>query len=304
MTAPVAKAERAGVIIIGSNSVRMLTANLDGRFSQPVRGRRETRLFLRLHDSKGQQNDAIAHLTQAVGELVTQALASGAKALSLFATAALREVEDISPVAQALKAATGLDLQVISGQQEAAWSYLGAVWPYGDAPAGVVDIGGGSTELAYGKGQSLSFAHSLPLGAARLSAQKPILTTIDVAPATALVQQELATLPPLFVPDRMLLVGGTGVALVGLLAGQLPSPQDPRDFPFTLARARGVLGTLAGLTPEKRLLLPGMTPGREMILPSGLVVLTTLMEHLGVAEMSVTQRNNADGCLWQQIHQG
>lgn len=292
---------RAGVIIIGSNSARMLTANLDPPLSQPIRSRRETRLFLQLQENH-RRDSVLSLLTEAVFGLQQDALAAGAQKVSLYATAALRDEADNTALQQAILQHTGLRLRVISGKQEAAWSFLGAARPYPGQQVGIIDIGGGSTELALGTRDKLAFARSLQLGAARLHGMQPILNPEALAPARAIVLKTLAeSLPPVpFSPGKLLAVGGTGTALMGLISGSIPSPDLEEDLPFTFGEANQALLRLASLPPEKRGALPGMTPGREHILPTGLVILTTLMERLRISAMSVTQRNNTDGCLWQQ----
>lgn len=310
------KLPRRGVIIIGSNSARMLTANLDASLSRPVRSRRETRLFLRLQNGQQDKEEARRILIEDIRALQQEALDAGAEALSLYATAALRDEGDIRPIQQALFEATGLYLRVISGRQEAAWSFLGAAYPYKGQSLGVVDIGGGSTELALGRAVAssvpdggcpflesalpvLSFAHSLQVGAARLHSMHPIQSARHISPAKEAVLKVLReNLPPLpFLPSRFLLVGGTGYALVGLMQKRMPPAFLREDLPFALQDAQEALERLAALPPRERLILPGMTPGREHILPTGLVIAITFMEHLGIRRMVVTQRNNTDGAL-------
>ena len=231
---------RAGVIIIGSNSARMLTANLDPPLSQPIRSRRETRLFLQLQENH-RRDSVLSLLTEAVFGLQQDALAAGAQKVSLYATAALRDEADNTALQQAILQHTGLRLRVISGKQEAAWSFLGAARPYPGQQVGIIDIGGGSTELALGTRDKLAFARSLQLGAARLHGMQPILNPEALAPARAIVLKTLAeSLPPVpFSPGKLLAVGGTGTALMGLISGIL-----------ICAIAMVVMNAIASASPE------------------------------------------------------
>ena len=297
--------KRAGVIIIGSNSTRMLTATLGQPLIDLVRGRLETKLFLSLTKERRLDPAALNQLVDAVFLLQQQALAAGAEELHLVATSAVRDSTNARQLGRALRQETGLALRVLTGQKEAALSFLGAAYPYLDTQdIGVVDIGGGSTEVALGKATQL---YSLQLGASRLHLDCPVgdIKASDRALDTAR-QVIKAGLRKVIIPPsaRWLLVGGTGNALMGLIRGHLPLVSAP-DCGFTLSEARETLRLLAGLTHEQRAMLPGMMPGREHILPTGLAILTALMEELRITDMQVTVRNNTDGYLYQlyQHHQ-
>ena len=292
---------RAAVIAIGSNSTRMLTADLDGELSRPLRGRRETRLFLSLSDTHALSPEAVLRVRNAVRELQGLALGAGAERVDLIATSAVRDASDVLPLNDGLLKDTGLKLQIISGRQEAAYSFLGAVYPYGDGELlGVADIGGGSTEIAVGTREVLRVTRSLQLGASRLYAVSPIDDFASLVPALAQAERVMdsAWRDIQLTPSRWLLVGGTGTALIGLLRGQAMLPDAGADEAFTREELLVTLRRLARLTPAERAALPGMTPGREHILPTGLAVLAALMTRLDMEEMSVTARNNTDGYLY------
>lgn len=292
---------RRAVIAIGSNSTRMLTACADAALSSPVRGREETRLFLSLNGEKSFEKAARERLCSAVLALKEKARQAGAGEIKLIATSAVRDSRNPMELKADLREKTGLDLSILSGEEEARYSFLGAVHPYPDSGMlGVVDIGGGSAEVALGEGkEGPREAVSLQLGASRLYRLCPIDKLADLKPAYEKVKAELdRTLKPdLKHLDRWLVVGGTGVALMGLMRGELISEYHPRDEVFTLTEAEEVLNRLASLTPPERSLLPGMTIGREHILPTGLVILTALMRRLQINQMAVTVRNNCDGFL-------
>ena len=292
--------ERAAVIAIGSNSTRMLCASLDGGLGGAVRGRVETRLFLAL-DAQGHiGKQALDGLVAAVAALKAQALAAGAQKVALTATSAVRDSRDLDTLGLLLKALTGLQMRVMTGQEEARYAFLGAVHPYlREGGLGVIDVGGGSTEIALGSGEEPAFAHSLQLGASRLYARQPINSPEEMERALGIIREQLdrELALPGFDAARWLLVGGTGTALAYLLAGGFELDVH-EDHHFTLEQAVQALGKLSALSPAQRAALPGMTPGREHILPTGLAILTSLMDRLGIAEMLVTHRNNCDGYLY------
>ncbi|MDD4080050.1 MAG: hypothetical protein PHP02_01380 [Eubacteriales bacterium] len=312
-----AAALRAGVIIIGSNSTRMLTASLDAGLSGPISGRMETRLFLALGEGKRLRLDAIQAACRDVAALYRQAREAGAERTWLLATSAVRESENGKDLAYALLQETGLALQVLSGEEEAAYSFWGAVHPFSrHEMAGVVDIGGGSTEIALGRPGDMPLGHSLPMGASRLYATQPINSPEEAEKAIAIALEtaregvgamahKTLTLDSRHWadPTRWLLVGGTGTALIGLLKGRFYE-RGEGDMAFSRGEVLATLHALSVLPPQARAALPGMTPGREHILPTGLAVLAALMEALGLGQMAVTSRNNTDGVLWRLAAKG
>ena len=295
-------ASRAGVIAIGSNSTRMLTANLDSFLSQPLRARQETRLFLALNEGRSIAPETAIRLIDAVRLLHQQALDAGAQRVYLTATSAVRDSRDSLSLKASLLQKTGLDLRILTGNEEAAYSFLGAVYPDESGQTlGVVDIGGGSTEIAWGSRNALEHSQSLQLGASRLYAIHPINDMQGLAPALHQAEQETdkAFNGLVSSPGGWLLVGGTGTALIGLLKGRMMAADLQEDQPFNREQAFTALRTLAGLSLKERTELPGMTPGREHILPTGLTILCALMARLKIEEMRVTARSNCDGFLYK-----
>lgn len=298
--------KRAGVIAIGSNSTRMLCATLGLPLSDLVRSRLETRLFLALDEARGLSNTAINRLVDAVFLLKQQAADAGAQVIRLIATSAVRDSINAAQLQEALQQETGLFMRVLTGQEEAQYSFLGAAYPYlNSPPICVVDIGGGSTEIALGDGMGLDVCRSLQLGASRLFLACPVDSLTAMGRALAITRQVIRDglrglrLPP---DARFLLVGGTGSALMSLIKGHLMQT-GAMDEAFTLTQARDTLRRLSPLTQKERASLPGMMPGREHILPTGLVILTALMEQLHISGMQVAARNNTDGYLFEMFQQ-
>lgn len=291
---------RQAVIAIGSNSTRMLCANLDPALSDAVRGRIETQLFLSLSEGMEIGDGALAVLCQAVESLRLQALAAGAEKITLMATCAMRESANNSKAFDTLLKCCGLPLQIISGEQEARLSFLGAASAVPEKETlGVLDIGGGSAEIAIGGLQGALDAQSLPIGASRLYRQCPIEGLESLKTAMGLVKGILDSGyrkgPAL--PSDWMLVGGTGTALAGVLRGSFYPPEDP-PYPVTLKEAEDTLRRLALLSPKERALLPGLPPGREHIFPTGLCALVVLMHALEIPQIKISARNNTDGYLY------
>ncbi len=153
---------RAAVIGIGSNSVRMLVAEAaDGEIRRISRDRAGTRLFAGLDEAGNLSREAMASSCAAVKRMAESARSQGAEKVHLFATSATRDAANNADFAALLKAETGLTLEICSGDEEAALSFFGAT-DGGDS--GVIDIGGGSTEIIIGQGMKHPLLLLLPNG--------------------------------------------------------------------------------------------------------------------------------------------
>lgn len=153
---------RAAVIGIGSNSVRMLVAEAaDGEIRRISRDRAGTRLFAGLDEAGNLSREAMASSCAAVKRMADFARSQGAEKVHLFATSATRDAANNADFAALLKAETGLTLEICSGDEEAALSFFGAT-DGGDS--GVIDIGGGSTEIIIGQGMNIRCSFSCQMG--------------------------------------------------------------------------------------------------------------------------------------------
>ncbi len=295
---------RIGVVAVGSNSVRMLTANLDAALSQPVRGRVETALFLSMDEKKRFSEEAMERVAQAVASLCRQARAAGAQQLRMIGTSAMRDAVNRNELDFYIAATSPALLnRIISGEEEAQLSFLGATCvPPRPGVLGMIDIGGGSTEVATGTAdEGLRFSRSLQLGASRLLMQQRIDTPRDLAAARHMVRAMLkSNLPALPEPaQEWTLVGGTGTTLAGMVEGLTYHDTLPEGIVLTLETVSEWLTRLADMTASQRSALPGMPPTRVHILPTGLAILEGVMEHVSIPQLRVSQRNNLDGYLYR-----
>jgi exopolyphosphatase / guanosine-5'-triphosphate,3'-diphosphate pyrophosphatase len=164
---------RLGVLDIGSNSSHLRIADLDlGHPPQPVRSVKSAVRLAEATDRHGViGRPAVGRLIAAVREAVAAAAALDVDELAPFATSALRDAANRDDVAAEVRAATGVALGFLTGEQEARLTFHAARGWYGwsAGPMLLADIGGGSMELAYGAGREPEIALSLPLGAGRLT---------------------------------------------------------------------------------------------------------------------------------------
>ncbi len=289
--------KRIAVIVIGSNSTRMLSADAQ-TLLQPVRRRIETRLFL--HMEKGAFSaQAVNELCEGIAALQRAAQEEGAQVAALCATSAVRDAANAPLLASELEKKCGLLLRIIDGQEEAALSFYGVS---GEESCGMIDIGGGSTEIAIGQGMRIACAVSLQLGASRLFRIQPINETAQLAPALAaarkIAQQTPARLRESAQGLRFYLVGGTGTAAAHMLY-----PERSVEG-CTLCRQEidSLLERIASTPRSLRTALTGFPASRLDIFPTGLATLLAVMDTLNIGEVTVSQKGNADGLLRDIVH--
>ena len=167
---------RRAVIDVGTNSVKLLVADVAGHDVRPVwEDSKQTRLGSGFYETRRLQPEPIAKTARAVAQFA--GLAREVKALSIrvIATSAARDAVNPAELTTAIEAACGLQVEIISGEQEAEWAFHGVTTDPGLArqPLLLLDVGGGSTEFILGQGEHKHFRHSFPLGTVRLMEKIP-----------------------------------------------------------------------------------------------------------------------------------
>ena len=212
---------KVAVIGIGSNSVRMLLCEVDGGEMRRIRRDRDgTRLFAGLDEDRNLSAAAMASSCAAVKRMADSARLDGAEALHLFATSATRDAANQADFSALLLRETGLTLEICSGELEAALSFYGAT-DGGDS--GVIDIGGGSTEIIVGDGMDVRCGFSCQMGAVRLAGMLPIRDHGDLPAvqqvATDILEEALRRHPALTFPANWRGTGGTFTTLAAIMKG-------------------------------------------------------------------------------------
>lgn len=291
---------RVSVIGIGSNSVRMLLADVTGnRFTRIMRDREGTRLFAGLDERRTLSQETMQRTGEAVHRMAASARAQGAEKVHLFATSAVRDASNQAAFRQILQECAGVELEICTGQEEAALSFLGAT---NRDTCGVIDIGGGSTEVVVGKGKHIWWAFSCQMGAVRLFRQLPIHSHGDLpaveALASSILEQELRDHPGAAIPAQWMGVGGTFTTLAAMVKGirwtERTCMHGTRlTLPDVTAQAR----LLADMPMEQRLNHPGLQPHRADIVVHGICILLAVMKRLGIRTLTVSEYGNLDGYL-------
>ena len=293
---------KTAVIGIGSNSVRMLEAELaDNAMTRLKRDRAGTRLFAGLDESNRLRQDSMRKTADAVEAMARTARADGMEHTDLFATSAARDADNSADFAALLSKRTGLYLKILTGEEEARLSFLGATGGR-DGYCGVVDIGGGSTELVTGMGGRVQRAVSCQIGAVRLYESIPIKSAADletvVHAAAETVSQYTACWKGAELPDKWFGTGGTFTALAAVAAGvHWLDRSHTEGMRLDVPLVRGIGIRLAGMSAEERGRMESLQPGRADIVVHGIGILIGVMEALKMPAIQVTEYGNLDGWL-------
>ena len=167
---------RRAVIDVGTNSVKLLVADVSGRDVKPVfEESRQTRLGRGFYETHRLQPEAVARTAEAVWEFAEIARERSAASVRVIATSAARDAVNPTDLTSAIERASGLKTEIISGAREAEWAFQGVATDLelANTPLLLLDVGGGSTEFILGHGAKKSFAHSFPLGTVRLLEKFP-----------------------------------------------------------------------------------------------------------------------------------
>ncbi len=295
---------RTAVIGIGSNSVRMLLAEAGAEgFVRLKRDREGTRLFAGLDAAGCLSEVSMRNTAAAVTRMARDARLCGAEQVHIFATSASRDAANGAEFMRMIRECTGEPLEIVSGEEEAVLSFLGAsaVVP-GVERCGVIDIGGGSTEIVIGGAGGIETAFSCQLGAVRLFNQFEVTSREDMAlverAAAGVLREQLDRCGDFRKPECWAGTGGTFTTLAAMVK-KIPW-EDRTSMHGTvvqLQEVREIGAMLADMTLEQRRALPGMQPHRADIVVHGICILLAVMECLDIGEFIVSEWGNLDGYI-------
>ena len=299
---------RVAAIDCGTNSIRLLIADVDnGKLTDVVR----TMVIVRLGegvDQTGQFSQAALKRTFAATDTYAELIAQHKPTRVRFvATSASRDVSNRNEFVSGIKARLGIEPDVISGDEEAALSFLGATADLINevnpptAPFLVVDIGGGSTEFVLGATKPTA-AISTNVGCVRMTERHLISdppTAAQIASATLDIDAALdSAYQAVPVAQAQSLIGLAGsvttVAALALNLSEYDSTQIHGSRISAVAVHR-VTQELLTMTRADRAQLGPMHEGRIDVIGAGALVLDRIMARTGVAEVVVSERDILDG---------
>jgi exopolyphosphatase/guanosine-5'-triphosphate,3'-diphosphate pyrophosphatase len=298
---------RGAAIDVGSNTVRLLIGDTDGRTIIPRRYfRRITRLGGGFDPNTGLAAPAIARTLAAIREIEEVLRTEPVSSLRMVGTEALRRAGNNGRVVADVAAATGWSLEIIAGDEEARLSAAGARVALVPLPETYLlfDIGGGSTEFTLQQGAEILYHRSFPLGVVSLAerAPTPLQRSAAICSTLDLLQKDLAGCGalPLLEGAQTLLVGtaGTVTTLAALKLRmrdydwrKVNNQELERDY------LRSLHQMLSHLSCEERLALPGMEAGREDLIVAGIEIVLAILQRFEKPALKVSDFGLLEGVL-------
>ena len=301
---------RLGVLDIGSNTVHLLLVDAHrGARPTPSASHKSVLRLMRYIDEDGSINaDGERALVRAIAEAVEVSRREGVEQLLPMATSALREASNGDAVIEAIEAATGIRLQVLSGEEEARLTFLAIRRWYGWSAGSLLmfDIGGGSLEIGLGTDEYPDAAVSLPLGAGRttigfLRDDPPSKRQLEALRGHAAGVLEAALTAFRGVAVDHAVGSSKTIRSLARLAGQTEGQGERERLVLRRAALEDWVPRLARLPAEARQELPGITPDRTFQIVAGAVVLAETMRALDVTELEVSPWALREGILLRYL---
>jgi exopolyphosphatase / guanosine-5'-triphosphate,3'-diphosphate pyrophosphatase len=295
---------RVAAIDCGTNSIRLLIADIDGNnFREVVRDMEIVRLGQGVDETGQFHPDAIARTLAAVDKFAAEIAKRGVEKIRFCATSASRDATNRHLFVDGVRDRLGIELEVISGDEEAALSFAGAIKDLdpSNGPFLVVDIGGGSTEFVFGT-STVEAARSVNIGCVRMTerhfASDPA-TPEQIEAARSDIQAAIAQaaeVVPITKAKTLVAVAGTATTVA---AAALDLPEYDR-YAIHLSRISAQLThdaatMFATSSREQRLALGYMHPGRVDVIAAGSLVLSEIMKATGASEFVASESDILDG---------
>ena len=305
---------RLGVLDVGSNTVHLLVVDAHpGARPLPAHSHKvELRLAQLLDEDGAIGPEGVDKLVGVVQEVLQAAEDKGVEELLPFATSAVREASNADDVLARVQTETGVELQVLTGAEEARLTFL-AVRRWFGWSAGkllVLDIGGGSLEIAYGIDEEPDAAVSLPLGAGRLTAAwlpgdppEPDAIRALRRHVRAQIARTVGEFSRFGAPDHVVATSKTFKQLARLAGAARSADGLYVQRELRRGSLESWVPRLAGMTTAQRAVLPGVSEGRAEQLLAGAMVAEGAMDLFGVETLEVCPWALREGVILRRLDQ-
>jgi exopolyphosphatase/guanosine-5'-triphosphate,3'-diphosphate pyrophosphatase len=307
---------RVAVFDLGSSSFHLMVvdASRDGRLTPVLRRRSFLHLGTEVARTGGVPADRAASAVRTVRRLRAAADDAGADVVVALATAALRDAANGTKLLGRFEQVLGSSITLLRGEEEARLCFLGqraGVW-VGAEPVLGLDLGGGSLEAGVGTIDEVSDVASVALGTARLRGELgtgELLTPADRVAVTRVTLERSQPIAAMLARNpaaasRVIASGGTVRALARLavvlhrpLGPHGPSSVQVNQLELPAGQIHELADRLSTMDLDARLALPGIHARRAPLLPIGAVVFSTLVEHLGLQRLVVSDWGLREGAV-------
>ncbi len=301
--------ERYAVIDVGTNSVKFHIGERDanGNWRDIVDRAELTRLGEGLSESRAISDAALARTATAIMSMVDEARRSGVRAIAAVGTAGLRIATNSAEIVAALKARGGVQVEVISGEEESRLAYLAAMAGLGLRAGSVVvfDTGGGSSQFTFGHESNVDERFSVDVGAARYTERYKLDGAVAegvVQEAISAISADLSRIAGRPVPEILVGMGGAITNITAVKLGL--ATYDPAIVQGTVldrAEIERQIELYRSRSADARRSIIGLQPKRAEVILAGACIVRTIMEKLGKNSLTVSDRGLRHGVLAERF---
>lgn len=295
-------------IDIGTLTCRLLIAELapSGTLREVRSDRRILRLGQGVDRDRMLRGDAMARVAETLKEWCTLMEGYQVDASIAVATSAVRDAGNREEFVRLIHRQTGLEIEILSGEEEARRTILGirSGLPAGVSDVLALDIGGGSTEFILDRPGQTPMMRSVDIGVVRLCERllrHDPPTSEEIHQAREWVRAEtVAAVGEMTLPVGLTFVGTAGtITSLAAMAQQLPTYEPARIHNYRLARTvvEELESTLLARTKSERVGLPGLEANREEVIAAGAIILRTVMETVRIPSLLVSDLGLREGVL-------
>ena len=300
---------RFAVIDVGTNSVKFHLAERDarGRWRAVVDRAAMTRLGEGLDKSGVIGNEALARTAAAIADMADEARRNGAVAIAAVGTAGLRIAANREAVLGEIRARSGVDVEVITGEEEGRLAYVAARSGLGLTSGRLVvfDTGGGSSQFTFGHASAVDERFSVNVGAVLYTERFGLDRAVPagtVRDAMAAISSDLSRIEGRPAPDALVGMGG-GVTNMASVKHRLAA-YDPDVVQGTVldrAEVDRQIESYRSVDAEGRRAIVGLQPKRAEVILAGACIVRTIMEKLGMETLTVSDRGLRHGVLAERF---
>lgn len=306
---------RIATIDIGTNTVLLLIVDIDdaGRITTLAYEQRTPRLGKDVDAQKIIGKAAFERVAADLREYKTICSRYSPERIVAVGTSAVRDAKNSVEFITYIKAETGIEVEIVSGEEEAKLAYFGALSGYQgpEQLLAVIDIGGGSTEITMGTRKEIHHKISLDIGSVRMTERflrhdPPTLSELKTAERE--IAASLRVLPE-FDFSRAVVIGvaGTAASLATIDQGLKEFRRERiTNYHLTKPAVNNLLKKLVTMKVREILTLSTVTEGRADILTAGTLILHTFMQRTDIKEIIVSERGVRYGLAlreWQKTRQ-
>ena len=302
-------AKRFAVIDVGTNSVKFHIGELeaDGGWKTLVDRAEVTRLGEGLDRTGLLQEEAIERTVEAIAAMADEAGRNGVEALAAVGTAGLRLAPNRDLLVDAVRERAGVEVEVISGEEEGRLAYLAVKSGLGLGQGSLVvfDTGGGSSQFTFGQGDQVDERFSLNVGAARFTERyglDGVVSDDELAAALAAIAADLAPLDGRPAPDTVVGMGGAITNLTAVKHGLAAyDPAVVQGSVLDLAEVDRQIALYRTRTSDERREIVGLQPQRAAVILAGACIVRTVLGKLGRDSLTVSDHGLRHGLLVERF---